>query len=405
MIIKQTEYKSRREKFISQLGKNSIAILPSANEIIRNGDVNFPFRQNSNFYYLTGFNEPEAVAVFFPDFTQGEYILFCREHDPIKEQWEGLRVGQDGACKQFAADQSYSITELDKVIAEMLPQCKQIYFPIGRDEKFDERVMQWVNELRAKNRSGITAPDDFVNIEHILHEMRLIKSDAEISTMQKAADITAIAHKRALQICKPGVWEYEVEAEIICEFRRQGSSGPAYPSIVGAGANACVIHYMENNCKLEDESLILIDAGAEYENYASDVTRTFPVNGKFNTEQRAIYELVLQAQLAGIAAVKPGNHWKQAQNKIVQIITAGLVELGLLQGEIEQLIEDNSYRDFYMHNSGHWLGLDTHDVGDYKINDKWRELQPGMVVTVEPGIYISEHTQNIDPKWYNIACS
>lgn len=400
-------YSTRRKKLFTKLDENSIAIIAAAPEVVRNGDTTYRFRQNSDFYYLTGFNEPEAVAVFITGSSNnkgtGLFILFNRPHDAVSELWQGAFAGVEGACRDYGADQAFPISEIDQILPEYLSQAHKVYYNIGREQSFDVRVMSWLNHIRAKVRTGITAPDTFVDLEHIVHEMRLIKDNMEITIMREAAQITVQGHRRAMQACRPGMMEYELEAELLYSFIRHGSLTPAYPSIVGGGKNGCVLHYTANNAPLNDGELVLIDAGCEYQNYASDVTRTFPINGRFSKEQRQLYDIVLRAQLAGINAVRPGVEWPQIQTTIVQIITEGLYDLGILRGDIDKLITERAYYPFYMHNSGHWLGLDTHDVGSYRVNNQWRTLLPGMILTVEPGIYIAEHNPDVDAKWWNIG--
>jgi len=402
-IIKQDEYAKRRQRLMQAMGEDSIAIIPAAAEVSRTGDSVYQYRQNNDFYYVTGFNEPEAVAVLIPNKNGGEFILFCRDRNKEMEIWTGKRAGQEGTVENFHADIAHSFSELNHKMPEILQGKQQVYVAFGRDHEFDERVTKWINDLRMKVRGGVEAPSEIINIEHLLHDMRLIKSPAEIIVMREAAAISVEAHRRAIALCEPGMYEYELEAELQHEFLRQGSRHPAYESIVASGGNACVLHYVDNNKQMQDGDLVLIDAGCEYQLYASDVTRTFPVNGKFNKEQRAIYELVLAAQLAGLKIIKPGVPWPKIQEVIVKVITEGLVELGILKGDVEKLIEDKKYRDFYMHNSGHWLGMDTHDVGDYKQKGEWRLLEAGMMLTVEPGIYIAEDSKDVDEKWRGIG--
>lgn len=402
-MIDLNEFAGRRQQLMRNLGLGAIAILSAAPEALRNGDAHYPYRQNSDFYYLTGFAEPEAIAVLIPGRIEGEFILFNRPRDAAQETWNGRRAGQEGACKHYGADAAYPIDEFVDRLPELLIGCHQVCYKIGTHQILDQQIVTAVNNLSQRLRAGLTAPLAFVNIEHYIHEMRLFKSTAEIGLMRKAAEISVSAHKRAMQICNPGVYEYQLEAELLHEFYRQGSRAPAYNSIVGSGENSCILHYNENNAQIKDGDLVLIDAGCEYENYASDITRTFPANGRFNSEQRAIYEIVLRAQLAAIAAVKPGVDWQLMQEICARIITEGLLEIGLLKGELEDLITQKAYLPFYMHRSGHWLGLDVHDVGNYGVNGKWRKLEPGMVFTVEPGIYIAADNPNIDKKWWNIG--
>lgn len=402
-MIKMSEYAKRRKNLMQKVGADGIIILPSSPELIRNGDAHYAYRQNSDFYYLTGFNEPEAVLVLAPKRKEGEYILFNRVRDRAHEIWDGPRAGQEGACKELLADQSFPISELPHLLPELLAGRDALHYPLGIDKTFDKTVMNAVNHLRSKVRAGLIAPMAFHDIAATLHEMRLFKSPAEVALMQKAVNITGEAHVRAMQRCQPGMFEYELEAEILHTFYRHGARNVAYNSIVGAGKNTCVLHYISNNQKIHASDLVLIDAGCEYENYASDITRTFPANGKFSGEQQAIYDLVLTSQQAAIKSIKPGASWTMAQNIIAKILTQGLLDLGILKGRLDDLLEKQAYFAFYMHRSGHWLGLDVHDVGRYRINDKWRSLQPGMALTVEPGLYISADTKGVPKRWHNIG--
>ncbi len=403
MSISKQEFARRRQTLMGMMEPNSIVILPTADEKIRSRDTNYPFRPSSDFYYLTGFEEPEAVLVLVPEREHGEYILFCREKDKEKEIWDGYRSGPEGACKDFGADDAFPISDMNEILPGLLEGRERVYYAMGRDTEFDRKVMSWVNSIRAKVRAGATPPGEFLDLDHFLHDMRLYKSAAEIRLMEKAGSISARAHAKAMQICKKADYEYELEAEITYQCAREGARFQAYNAIVGSGKNGCVLHYNENNDKLKDGDLVLIDAGCEYEYYASDITRTFPVNGKFSKEQRALYDIVLDAQAAAIEKVVPGNHWNDPHDVSVRVITEGLVELGLLKGEVDKLIEEHAYRDFYMHRIGHWIGMDVHDVGDYKVGGEWRVLEPGMVMTVEPGIYVSPDNTNVAKKWRGIG--
>lgn len=402
MKIQSSEFKNRRQQLLNKLGNDSIAIISAAPEYLRNGDADYRYRQNSDFYYLTGFSEPEAVAIFAPGRKEGEFILFNRPRDPAAEIWTGKRTGQEGACQDYGADQAFSIHTLDEKILEIISSYHTIYYPIGREVEFDQRVIGWIKQLKAKVRAGIPTPANLKDFAKLMGQMRLIKSPAEIEVMRKACSLSAAAHCRAMEITKPGMWEYEIEATLLYEFTRQGSHSVAYNSIVGTGANACVLHYIDNNTQIKEGDLILVDAGAEYDYYAADITRCFPANGRFSAEQRAIYEIVLAAQEAVLAAIKPSIQWNHLQPIAIRKITEGLVELGILKGRVDDLIESRAYAAFYMHNIGHWLGMDVHDVGDYKIAGEWRTLHPGMVFTVEPGIYIQPH-ENVSEKWWNIG--
>lgn len=402
-MIKMTEYAKRRKELMRKIGPSEMLILPSAPEIVRNGDAVYHYRQNSDFYYLTGFEEPEAVVVLAPKRKEGEYILFNRVRDRDREIWDGPRAGQESARKDFLADSAFPVSELESMLPELLMGRESIHYPLGLNKEFDKILLRAINKIRSKIRGGMQPPIAFVDITSSLHEMRLFKSPAEIAIMRKAAEITAKAHLRAMEICEPGMNEYQLEAELMYEFQRNGARFPAYNPIIGSGRNSCILHYVCNSQMIADGDLVLIDAGAEYQNYAADITRTFPANGKFSAEQRAIYELVLESQLAAIKSVKPGTAWTTTQNVVVNVITQGLIDLGILRGNLDDLIEKKAYYPFYMHRSGHWLGLDVHDVGRYRIDDKWRALEPGMVLTVEPGIYISADIPSVNKRWHNIG--
>ena len=403
MILKPGDFKQRRKRFMRQMKKHGVAILASAPPSIRNRDVEYPYRQHSDFHYLTGFHEPEAVAVMAPGRKQGEYILFCRPYDPEKAIWTGRHAGLEGALEDHGADEAFPIDELEERLPELLENRARVYFSIGHDAELDHAVMAAVNEVRGRSRSGVEAPYEFIAIEHLLHEQRLIKAPEEIRIMRRAAEVSVQGHLRAMRVCKPGLREYEIEAELAHEFASRGMRSQAYPSIVAGGANACVLHYTENDAILRDGDLLLIDAGAESENYAADITRTFPINGKFSNAQRLIYELVLEAQLAAIDAVRPGRTWNEPHDAAVKVLTRGLVRLGLLEGKTSKLIKDEAYKRFYMHRTGHWLGMDVHDVGAYRLDGKWRAFEPGMVLTVEPGLYIAPDCEDVDPIWRGIG--
>ncbi len=394
---------ARRRQDVMQHMNGGIAILPTAPVRPRNRDVDYPYRPDSDFYYLTHFPEPEAVAVLVPGRAHGEYILFCRDKNPEKEIWEGRRAGLEGARALYGADDAFPIDDIDDILPGLLENREKVFYSMGRYPDFDIRLMDWVNEVRGKSRNGVHAPGEFVDLNHIVHEMRLYKRPEEIRLMKRAAKISAGAHRRAMQACRPGLMEYELEAELLYEFRKGGSRSPAYPSIVGGGANACILHYTENSDELKAGDLVLIDAGAELDGYAADITRSFPVNGRFSAEQRAIYEIVLAAQLAAIDQVRPGKHWNEPHETAVRVLTAGLKDLGLLKGDVEGHIENGDYKRFYMHRTGHWLGMDVHDVGDYKLHDTWRLLEPGMVLTVEPGLYIAAGNKDIARAFWNIG--
>ncbi len=401
--MQKQEFARRRKRLMDMMNTGSVAILPASPVRVRNRDVEYPYRPDSDFHYITGFPEPQAVAVLVPDRPQGEFILFCRESDPEMETWHGRRAGLEGACDEYGAADAFPITDLDDILPGLLENQERIFYTMGIDHDFDQHLLNWVNQIRSLSRTGVTAPAEFVALDHLIHEMRLYKSRAEISAMRKAAAISARAHRRAMRACHAGMKEYHLEAELVHEFMHAGCRSPAYPSIVGAGENGCILHYTENRDELNDGDLVLIDAGAEYDCYASDITRSFPVSGRFSKAQRQIYELVLAAQAAAIAKVQPGNHWNEPHEAAVRVITRGLVKLGILKGRVSQLIKEEAYKTFYMHRTGHWLGMDVHDVGDYKIGGEWRLLEPGMVLTVEPGLYLPAGTRGLARKWRNIG--
>ena len=401
--ISKREFERRRRELMSQMEADSIAILPSASTLIRNRDAEFKFRQDSDFHYLSGFNEPESVLVLVPGRKHGECLFFCRERDPERELWDGYREGPEGLCQHFGADDAFPITDIDDILPGLMEGRERVYYSMGKRPEFDRRVMEWVNVLRSKARSGAHPPGEFLDLDHLLHDMRLYKSAAELRVMKQAADISAAAHMRAMRFCQPGMMEYQLEAEYLHEFASQGAQAAAYNSIVGAGKNACILHYVENNAMIRDGDLVLVDAGCELNCYASDITRTFPANSRFSKEQQALYEVVLNAQLAAIETIKPGSHWNHSHDETVRVITQGLLDLNILQGDLNTLIETEAYKPFYMHRAGHWIGMDVHDVGDYKVHDEWRVLEQGMVMTVEPGIYIAADNKNVAAKWRGIG--
>ncbi|WP_020561357.1 Xaa-Pro aminopeptidase [Thiofilum flexile] len=399
--ISFTEYAERRQRVLKHIGADSVAIINASTLKTRNHDAEYIFRQDSDFYYLTGFNEPEAVAVLIPNRAEGEYVLFCRERDPAAEQWTGYRAGIEGAKAKYGANESYPISQLAEIMPKLLANKDCVYYRMGMDWIFDKQVFTWLNGVRAQVRAGIKAPTTFKMLDELVHEMRLIKSEAELAVMRHAAQIAAQAHTRAMQVCQTDMYEYEVEAVIAHEFRRHGME-TAYTSIVGGGKNGCILHYIENRDPLNAGDLLLIDAGAEYQCYASDITRTFPVNGKFSPAQKALYQVVLDAQYAAINTVRPDALWDDVHQAAVSVLVDGLINLGLLTEAKDKILADSLYRKFYMHRTGHWLGLDVHDVGAYKVEGEWRRLQAGMVLTVEPGLYIPAE-EGIDPKWWHIG--
>jgi len=399
--MNSNEFQKRRRQLMRMVGPGGIVILPAAPVRTRSRDVEYRYRQDSDFYYMTGFAEPEAVAVLVPGRGKHEYLLFCREKDSKREQWDGLRAGQGGAVEHYGADDAFPIEDLDDILPGIMESCSRVFYTMGQYAEFDARMAEWLNTLRSRLSRGVQTPHEFVALDHLLHDMRLYKSRGEISAMRKSAKVTVAAHKRAMKITRPGMFEYEVEAEFIHEFR-QNDASYSYSPIVGGGKNACILHYVENSAQLKDGDLLLIDAGCELDYYASDVTRTFPVSGRFSPEQRAVYEIVLEAQAAAIEKTVVGNHWNEPHDAAVRAITKGLRKLGLLDGSLPRLIKDGAYRPYYMHRTGHWIGMDVHDVGDYKVGDDWRVLEAGMVTTVEPGIYIG-NSRKIPKKFRNIG--
>lgn len=403
--LTQVDFKERRDRLAEEMGPHSIAIIATSPVAIRNRDADYKFRADSSFFYLTGFAEPEAVAVIetYESLDEGyTYSLFCRERNREMEIWNGYRAGIDGAIDDYEADEAYAIDLLDEEIIEKLVNKQKLFYRIGHSSEFDVRVSKWIQQADAQQRRGNESPAQVIQLDRILDEIRLFKTLQEIELMQIASNISAKAHTRAMQTVHVGMMEYAVEAELNYVFGQQGCV-PAYNSIVGGGANACILHYVENNQELKDGDLVLIDAACEYELYASDITRTFPVNGKFSAEQKALYEIVLNAQLAAIDAVKIGNSYKEPHNVAVRILVEGLLSLGIMQGDIEKIIETEAYRQFYMHGTGHWLGMDVHDVGAYKQAGEWRPYEEGMVVTIEPGLYIAPDDETVDAKWRGIG--
>ncbi|OUU79638.1 MAG: Xaa-Pro aminopeptidase [Gammaproteobacteria bacterium TMED78] len=395
------EFLGRRKSLMDIIGKGGLAILSAAPEKVRSRDTFYDYRQDSDFYYLTGFEEPDSVAVLIPDRLEGEFILFCREKDQLKEVWDGAREGNEGAVRNFGADDSFPISDIADILPGLIEQSERVYFSMGDQKDFDQNLMGWIHDLHS-GRHGHRGPTEIIDLGHVLHEMRLFKSKKEINLMKKSAKIALDAHSKAMSICKPGLFEYEIEAEFLREFKRRGADC-SYPPIVASGNNACVLHYTDNSSVLNDGDLILIDAGCEYQFYASDITRTFPINGIFSEPQREIYEIVYSANQEAIKKVKAGNHWDDPHNIAVKEITKGLKSLGIISGSLKSLIKEKAYHQFFMHKTGHWLGIDVHDVGDYKVADKWRLLEPGMVTTVEPGIYISNSSKGVKKHWKGIG--
>jgi Xaa-Pro aminopeptidase len=374
----------RRRRLVQSMAEG-VALVPTAPERLRNRDTHFPYRFDSHFYYLTGFAEPDAALVLT---AQGRSILFCRERNEEREIWDGFRYGPEAARERFACDEAYPIAALDEKMVELLENQPALHYPVGADPEWDARAMRWLNAVRAKGRAGVAAPDRVQDVRGLIDNMRLVKDAQELGLMRRAARIAAAAHRRAMQAARPGRNEYEVEAELLYEFRRSGAQFPAYSPIVAGGANSCVLHYVFNNAPLRDGELLLIDAGCELDGYASDITRTFPVNGRFSPAQREVYDVVLAAQKAAMDKVRPGKAWNEPHEAAVGVLAQGMIDLGLLQGSLQEILEKETYKRFYMHRTGHWLGLDVHDAGEYKRAGQWRALEPGMTLTVEPGLYI-----------------
>jgi Xaa-Pro aminopeptidase len=377
-------YANRRQRLAEAIGAG-VAVVPTAPERLRNRDTHFPYRFDSHFYYLSGFAEPEAALVLT---AQGKSILFCRERSEEREIWDGFRYGPPAARERFAFDEAYPIAALDEKMIELLENQPALHYPVGADPEWDARVMRWLNAVRAKGRAGIMAPDRVQDVRALIDNMRLIKDAQELAVMRRAARIASAAHRRAMQATRPGRHEYEIEAELLHEFRRSGAQFPAYSPIVAGGPNACVLHYVFNDAPLRDGELLLIDAGCELDGYASDITRTFPVGGRFSPGQREVYEVVLAAQKAAMDKVRPGSAWNEPHEAAVRVLAQGMLDLKLLSGSLDEVLEKETYKRFYMHRTGHWLGLDVHDAGEYKRQGNWRALAPGMALTVEPGLYI-----------------
>lgn len=403
LSISIPEYVKRRQQLLSTIDPNGIAIVASAPITERNESVEHPYRQNSNFQYLTGFPEPEAVLVLIPHRAEGQSILFCRDRDPAIEVWTGVREGQAGAVEKYQVDQAFSINQLDELMPQLLDGRSTVYSLMASQQQLQQQIEHWIDSVRKKIRQDATPPSILHALEPIIHEMRLRKSTAELAVMQYAMDISANAHIRAMKECKADLHEYTLDAALEYEFRRGGARLVAYNSIIASGPNACILHYQENNAKLVAGDLVMIDAGCEIDCYASDISRTFPVSGIFSEHQKALYEIVLAANLAAINEVSPGKPYQAIHDAAVRVITQGLVDLDILQGSVEQLIASKAYLEFYMHGTGHWLGLDVHDVGSYRINKQSRPLEVGMVFTVEPGIYIASDNMNVDEVWRGIG--
>lgn len=389
-------------EFMRRMDQKSVAIIPGAREATRSNDTQYRFRQDSDFYYLTGFEEPEAIAVIAPGNVQ-PYTLFVRPRDPEREIWDGRRAGVEGAKSEYGADESFPIVEFDQKLNEILDGAEKLYYRLGVNAALDDKIIREIARMRALNRKPIHPPQTIIDPATIVHEMRVLKTPEELELMQRAADIAAEAHCAAMKSVRAGMKEYEVEALIEQIFRRQGAAAPAYTSIIGAGPNATVLHYINNDGELRDGELLLIDAGAEYRGYASDITRTFPINGRYTKAQREIYDLVLKAQMSCVELVRPGTTHDELKNHSIEILTEGMVQLGLLKGKPEELIKEKKYEQFYMHGLGHMLGIDVHDVGQYYFDKESRALEPGVVMTVEPGIYVNPNTKDIPEQYLGIG--
>jgi len=405
-MIKQKEYARRRRQLMRMTGADSIVLLQAAPHRVRNNDVHYPYRQDSDFLYLTGFREPGALLVMIPgddgDESGGRCILFCRSRDPEREMWDGPMAGLEGAVTDHGMDEAIDIAERDARLREMLQDRDRIYHDLGRDPMFDQRLIGWLNEFRGETRKTFHAPEEIHALDHMLHDMRVYKSREELAVMRRAAKVAIEAHEEAMRACRPGLNEADIHARLLQVFTRNHCE-PSYQPIVGGGANACVLHYIANRDELRDGDLLLIDAGAENDGYASDITRTFPVNGKFSPEQRDVYDVVLAAQAAAISNARAGNQWQDVHDAAIRTATQGMIDLGILKSGLDEAIESKDYKRYYVHNTGHWLGLDVHDVGEYTIDGHSRELEPGMVMTVEPGIYIQPDDASVRECWRGLG--
>lgn len=401
-MIAGTEFARRRAELMRMAGNDSTIILPAAPPRVRSRDSHYAYRQDSDFHYLSGFPEPEAVIALVPGRVQGAAILFCRDRNPDRERWDGVRAGPQGALRDYGFDDAFPIDDIDDILPGLIEGRERVYYPMGRDVEFDQRLLAWINRLRADSRRGAQAPHEIGEIGHLLHEMRLIKSRAEIAAMRRAARVAVEAHVRAARLARAGESEATVAAELHYVFHRAGAVA-AYEPIVGGGDNACILHYRDNCDPLREGDLLLVDAGAELEGYASDITRTWPIGGRYSKPQRALYEIVLAAQAAAIEAVVVGASWNEPHDRAVSVLTQGLIDVGLLKGDLAGNVERGDYRRYYMHKTGHWLGLDVHDVGDYRIDGEFRQFEAGMVLTVEPGLYIPSDMRDVPARWRGIG--
>lgn len=401
-MINVEQFAARRSKLLDKIGPDSVAILFSASECVRNADVHFPFRQESNFYYYTGFEEPDSVALFLPKRAEGEFVLFNRRRDPEMEKWLGPRAGQEDACQRYGVDQAFDIEQIDQKIIALLQKRVALFYLLGRNNSWDERIRKWVTFLQKAARRDTPSLNQLSDLNPITASFRVVKDTFEIATLRKVTAISAAAHCKLMEACRPGLFEYELSALFDYEITVKGCKDLAYSTIVGGGANACILHYVQNKAQLKAGDLVLIDAGGEIDNYAADISRTFPTNGKFSKHQALLYQLVLDAQLAVIKEIKPGLPWNKLQEIAASHLTQGLIDLGILRGSLPELLATKAYLRYYMHNIGHWLGLDVHDAGAYSINGQPRPLEPGMVLTVEPGLYLSPNKE-LDQKWWHIG--
>jgi len=401
-MVKPSEFARRRRQLMRMADDSAIFVLPSAPVRVRSHDTHYPYRQDSDFWYLSGFPEPESVLVMVPGRKHGETLLFCRDRDPEREAWDGPRTGPDDAVEAFGVDDAYPIADLDEILPGLLEGRSRVYYHFGRDTDFDLKLIGWVNRVRSQVRQGAQPPHEFLELGHLLHELRLFKSAAELKLMRRAAAIAAEAQLAAMRATRAGGHEYEVEAALQYTYRRNDAVA-AYEPIVGAGANGCILHYRDNRGPLRDGDLLLCDAGAEYANYASDITRTWPVNGRWSKEQRALYGIVLEAQAAAMAEARPGRPWIAGHDAAVRVLAEGMLSLGLLKGSLKSVLASGAHRRFYPHKTGHWLGLDVHDVGEYKLAGDYRELEPGMVFTIEPGLYVPPGSKGVPAKWQGIG--
>jgi len=405
MLDSLNVFQSRRQRLLDTMPNNSVAVILTNSEQVRSNDCDFHFRPESDFFYLTGFEEPESALLLKKQDNEATVTLFCRPKDELREIWDGRRYGPEVAKSHFGVDEAYEISELDARAGEALCDTDVLLISQIRQAELASRVDAWLNVVRSKRKQGVRTPDSRLDLDAIVAEMRLIKDEHEIALLREAARISANAHSRAMAVTKPGIWEYQVEAEIKHEFAMNGARHEAYNSIVGSGDNACILHYVENNAQTADGDLLLIDAGCEYQMYAADITRTFPVNGKFSDAQRTVYELVLKAQEAAVAVIAPGVSYNEVHDTAVRILTEGMVELGWLDGSVDELIASEAFKKYYMHGTGHWLGIDVHDVGDYRVAGEktWRDFKPGMVLTVEPALYVASDDLTVEEKWRGIG--